>query len=94
MKHYIIVKWNDQLPDKDAVVEDVRRIFAPALEIEGCTGLHVYPSCSNRSNRHDLMIEMILTPEALTVYDKSDFHHYWKDNYSKYIEHKTIFDCE
>lgn len=94
MKHYIIIKYNDKVTDREAFVREVKQIFSPALQIDGCTALNVYPSCSDRPNRHDLMIELILTPEALTVYDHSDFHHYWKENYSQFIEHKAIFDCE
>ena len=49
---------------------------------------------SDRPNRHDLMIEMLLTPEGLAVYDGSQMHQDWKAQYGQYIEQKTIFDCE
>ena len=40
------------------------------------------------------MIEMILTPEGLAIYDASPMHQEWKAQYGQYIEQKTIFDCE
>ena len=94
MRHFIIVKYNDKVTDRAAFVEEVKRVFSPALDIPGVSALNVFPSCSTRKNRHDLMIELVLTPAALEIYDHSDFHHYWKDNYSQFIEDKTIFDCE
>ena len=48
----------------------------------------------SRSNRHDLMIEMEMDPEALPVYDASAAHQEWKAKYGDAIQSKTIFDYE
>ncbi len=54
----------------------------------------VHPSCSSRSNRFHIMIEIHLTPEGLENWDKSDVHKTWKAKYGDMLEAKTIFDCE
>lgn len=40
------------------------------------------------------MIEMVLTPQALELFDNSQIHKKWKTEYGKYIVNKTIFDCD
>ena len=40
------------------------------------------------------MIKMDLSKEALKVFDNSEIHKRWKEEYGTYIANKTIFDCE
>lgn len=40
------------------------------------------------------MIEMELTFDGLQSFDNSSIHYDLKNNYRKYIENKTIFDCD
>ena len=56
--------------------------------------VNIYENVTPRPNRHDLMIEMEMDPEALPVYDASATHQEWKARYGKYIQTKTIFDYE
>ena len=93
MKHYILAKFTEGT-DTAALVEPVRKIFAETLSIPGIHALAVKPSCSDRANRYDLMIEIGMDAEALPVYDDCEPHHTWKDQYGSEIAHKVIFDCE
>lgn len=93
MRHYIIVKFRPEV-DWHALVEPIRDLFLGSLEIEGVAGVRVYPSGSDRENRYHLMIEMELTPAALTAYDSSELHLRWKDIYGPLLESKVIFDRE
>lgn len=93
MKHLIIVKFNDSVNLKN-IVEPIKKLFSKSLEIDGITKVEVFLSNSNKPNRYDLMIEMLLTKEALTKFDNSDIHKQWKAEYGRYIINKTIFDCE
>ena len=93
MKHFIIVKFNDSVNLTD-IVEPIKKLFYKTLEIDGITKVEVNLSNSNRPNRHDLMIEMLLTESALITFDNSEIHKQWKAEYGKYITNKTIFDCE
>ena len=45
-------------------------------------------------NRYDLMIEIDMEPEALDAYDRSVWHHQWKEQYGSLLEKKAIFDHE
>lgn len=54
----------------------------------------IHKSNSSKDNRDDLMIEMILTIKGLQDFDNSEVHKQWKEIYGKYVESKTIFDCE
>lgn len=93
MKHYIIVKFKENV-DWGAMLPAIKELFQQALFLDGVNRVEVHPSNSNRPNRHDLMIEMQLTPEGLAIYDASQMHQDWKAQYGQYIEQKTIFDCE
>ena len=93
MKHFIIVKWKEPQEMKSHT-EEIRSLFEKTLDIDGINAVDVYDSCSDRSNRHDLMIEIDMDAEALPAYDKSEPHHEWKASYGDFIAHKTIFDHE
>lgn len=93
MKHYIIVKFKESFDWQNAVPE-IKALFEKTLEIEGIEKVSVYPSNSTRSNRYDLMIKIQMVPEALELYDKSEPHKTWKQEYGEVIEAKTIFDCD
>lgn len=56
--------------------------------------MNIYENVTPRPNRHDLMIEMEMDPEALPVYDASAAHQEWKAKYGDAIQSKTIFDYE
>lgn len=92
MKHYIIVKFKENT-DVDGMIPEITELFEKALALDGVSRVALHRSNSDRPNRHDLMIEMILTPEGLAVYDASLMHQEWKAQYGQYIEQKTIFDC-
>ena len=93
MRHYIIGKWNEGV-DKTAVLGPVKEIFDRTLEIPGVRGVKVVPCCIDRPNRYDIMIEMEMDPEALTVYDACEAHKKWKQEYGDLLQKKTIFDSE
>jgi hypothetical protein len=93
MKHYIIVKFNEDY-NYLKQLEDIQKLFNEALTINGINKIDIYQSNSNKVNRHDLMIKMDLTNESLVEFDNSWIHTKWKSEYGKYIQSKTIFDCE
>ena len=92
MKHYIIVKFKDLVSVKE-LIEPIKVLFNPALNIEGIDDIKIYSSNIDLPNRHDLMIQMTLTKSALIEFDNSEIHKQWKSEYGKLIENKTIFDC-
>lgn len=93
MVHYIIVKFINNFNYLERTKE-ITDLFNEALKIDGISKINIYTSNSKLSNRHDLMIKMNLTASALNEFDNSWIHRKWKDEYGKYIENKTIFDCE
>lgn len=93
MKHYIIVKWKDAAQGETSLPA-IRELFQKTLALDGVNCVELHCSNSDRTNRHDLMIEMQLTPEGLAAFDSSQMHRDWKDLYGYNIEHKAIFDCE
>lgn len=92
MKHYIVVKWNEKVSDKNEYYLKACEAFRAVTDIEGVSNLNVYRSNSDKSNRFDVMIEIECTPEGLANYDVSTLHSSWKENYSSFIEKKAIFD--
>ena len=93
MKHHILVKFVEGA-DAAPLLEPIRAVFAPLLELPGVHGLELKPSCVDRPNRYDLMIVLDMDPEALPVYDASEPHKRWKREYGELIAKKAIFDCE
>ena len=92
MKHYVIVKWNETVTDKNEYYKKACDAFAKVVEIDGVLGLNVYKNCNDKPNRFDVMIEIECTNEGLENYDVSQLHQDWKANFTQYMETKTIFD--
>lgn len=94
MKHCIIVKWNDSVTDKQALLHEVDALFADTTSLPGITGTAIVPNCIDRPNRYDLMIVLSMDRDYLPVWDDSNVHKLWKDKYGSYILSKAIFDYE
>ena len=94
MRHHIIVKFNDQAPDKATLLKDVTALFAESTAIPGVHGYSVHPNVIDRSNRYDMMIILYMDEAALPAYDESAMHKRWKAEYGPFIDKKAIFDCE
>lgn len=90
MKHLIIVKFKEEISDK--IIADIDTLFKKALQIDGIYDIHIYKNIIALSNRYDLIIEIEMEKEALKLFDSSEIHHKWKEQYSPYIESKIIFD--
>ena len=93
MKHYIIVKFDNNY-DYISEINKIKSLFNESLKIDGIKKVNIYVSNSKLNNRHDLMIMMELTQQALIDFDNSWIHKKWKDDYAEFIENKTIFDCD
>jgi len=94
MKHFIIAKFKPEVADKTSLMAPIRQMFSVAGEIPGVHGAEVYPCCVDRPNRYDVMIVLDMDKDALPVYDASEMHHAWKEQYGDLLEKKAIFDCE
>lgn len=93
MRHFIIVKFKKEYNYKDEL-DNIKNLFNEAMVIPEIKDIIIHNSNSSKDNRHDLMIEMILTINGLQDFDNSEVHRQWKEVYGKHIESKTIFDCE
>ena len=93
MKHYIIVKFSNDYDYLDKL-EEIQELCNKSLSIDGINKVEIYKSNSKLANRYDLMIKMDLTSEGLVDFDNSWIHEKWKNDYGKFIQSKTIFDCE
>ena len=94
MKHHIIVKWNDRVTDRAALMEELEQLFSEAPEVEGVRGASLIPNCVDRPNRYDLMIVLEMEKDALPFWDASEVHLRWKEKYGGLVGSKAIFDCE
>lgn len=93
MKHFIIVKFKKDYNYKGEL-NNIKDLFNKAMIIPEIKDIIIHKSNPSKDNRHDLMIEMILTIKGLQDFDNSEVRKQWKEIYGKYIESKTIFDCE
>ena len=94
MKHCILVKWNNEIKDKNAMVSSVKNVFDKLLNIEGIYGVEYRKNCIDRDNRFDLLISIDMDKAVLPIYDTSAPHIEWKEKYGKFVEKKAIFDFE
>ena len=93
MKHFIIAKFRENI-DWKSLVPEIASHFEAARSIDGISDVIIHTSCSDRSNRFHIMIELQMTPAGLENFDKSAVHSEWKAKYGDMLEGKTIFDCE
>ena len=94
MLHHIIVKWNETVSDKAALIPEINALFQNTTIIPGIHKVELFPNVIDRPNRYDLMIVLTMDPEALPVYDACEWHKAWKEQYGGMIEKKAIFDKE
>lgn len=92
MKHYIIVKYTEDITDKTVLEAQVRALFSKAGEIPGVYGADVIPCCIARPNRYDLMIIVRMDKSALPAWDASRLHQEWKERFGQFVAKKAIFD--
>ena len=93
MKHYIIVKFNENV-EKEKLINPIKELFQKAMHIEEVIKVDIYESNMYLPNRYDLMIKMDLSKDALEEFDNGKIHKEWKERFGEYIASKTIFDCE
>lgn len=93
MQHHILVKWKEAPTDTAGLCRDIEAVFAPVLDIPGVSAVEVIPNMVHRPNRYDLLIRITMEEAALSLYDASEAHHYWKTAYGDRIAQKAIFDC-
>ena len=93
MKHYIIVKFNENV-EKEKLINPIKELFQKAMYIKEVMKVDIYESNMDLPNRYDLMIKMDLSKNALEEFDNGEIHKEWKEEFGKYIMNKTIFDCE
>ena len=95
MKHCILAKSRPEVyPRRQELLPRIRQIFSAASELEGVSGVSVYPNCVARDNRYDVLIVLDMAPEALPMYDASAMHHLWKEEFGPLLAQKAIFDFE
>lgn len=93
MKHYIIVKFNQNVK-KEKLINPIKELFQKARDIKEIIKVDIYESNMDLPNRYDLMIKMDLSKKALEEFDNGEIHKEWKESFGKYIMNKTIFDCD
>lgn len=94
MKHLIIVKANENAPSREAFMDAAKKAFSPVTQIPGVRSVRVIPGLKLSENRFDFIVEIDMNRESLPLYDQSEAHRLWKENYGSWIEKKAIFDCE
>ncbi len=77
-KHFIIVKFKKDYNYKDEL-NNIKDLFNKAMIIPEIKDIIIHKSNSFKDNRHDLMIEMILTIKGLQDFDNSEVHKQWKE---------------
>ena len=92
INHCILVKWNETVTEKEALLPEVRAVFDRTNALDGVYGVKYLQNVTDRPNRYDLMIVVTMEEDALPAYDKSEPHLTWKERFSGRIASKAIFD--
>ena len=93
MIHHIIVKWKEN-EDKNKLNEAAKKLFVNAGNIPYIEKIEIKENVIPRDNRYDLMIAVFMDKSALPIWDESELHLKWKEDFGNFIEKKCIFDCE
>lgn len=93
MNHYIIVKFQQDIADREHLYREIEGLFARSTELDGIHRVQIHRSSIDLPNRHDLMIHMEMEPQALPAFDSSWIHREWKERFGEFLVNKTIFDC-
>ena len=94
MKHCILVKWSEDVKNKNTLTSEVKNVFDKLLSIDGIHGVDYIENCIDRTNRFDLLIRIDMDKDILPIYDTSAPHLEWKEKYGKFVGKKAIFDFE
>ena len=100
--------WREYLPEIEAIfartltiegvhgvdIQGYEDLLVETLKCRPHLIVDIFPSCSERPNRFDLMICMDMDAAALPLYDASEPHRTWKETFGPLLEGKTIFDHE
>lgn len=92
MNHIIVVKFKENIINKDDLFEQIKILFEKSVKIEGVYKVKIHKNIIEFPNRYDLMIDIKMEKESLEIFDNSEIHHIWKKKYSDYINSKIIFD--
>lgn len=94
MKHNILIKYKAEISkeQKEALIPEIQALFDHTTTIPGIHSVRLYQNEVDRENRYDLLIQIDMDREALEAYDKSVWHHQWKEQYGDLLEKKAIFD--
>jgi len=94
MKHCILVKWNSLVINKEEILIKVKAVFDKLNGFDGVKNVSYFQNIIDRPNRYDLMICIEMDKSFLEIYDSSQPHLEWKQNFGKFVENKAIFDYE
>ena len=95
MKHLVIVKWNELVSDKKAMQDEVLALFNEAKnENPEIKDVRIVLNVVNNPNRYDCIFVVELDQKDLGVWVNCSQHVKWKEDYTKYLAGKAIFDME
>lgn len=82
------------MEDRFNMYPEIAKLFEESVNTPGVHGVKLFPNIIERENRYHLAIELEMDAEALPLYDASDYHKMWKEQYGSMLESKTIIDLE
>ena len=95
MQHHVIVKFNEDVKDKDSLSNEIGNLFKGLKgTVERVHSVSPHKNCINMQNRYDLMIIVDMDKDALDAYSNNPIHDKWINEYSKYLSSKVIMDYE
>ena len=95
MKHLVIVKWNELVADKKAMQDEVLAMFNEAkAENPEIKNVSLVLNVVDKPNRYDCIFSVELDEKDLGVWVDCRQHVKWKEDYTKFLAGKVIFDME
>ena len=96
MNHLMLAKFKSEYSKAHILemFEDIKAIYDNAKSIPGIHDVEYHINCTDRPNRYDIAVNIIMDKEALPLWDDSACHKQWKSDYGHMLESKCIFDYE
>lgn len=96
MHHVMLAKFKPEYT-KEQILEmfvDIKAIYENAKSIPGIYDVIYHTNCVDRPNRYDISVSLVMDKDALSAWDKCEWHLQWKTKYGEMLESKCIFDYE
>ncbi len=93
MKHNILVNFNQNVKNKESIMEDIAILYNRLSQISGIHGAKVLKDQKYIDKDYDCMIVVDMEAPAKSSFYCSETNKLWRKDYSRFIKHQAVVEC-